>query len=161
MDSEQLPCARLSPGCPEISMETQPRPVPMELLPCGGDTSQWACDNCSGASGSGAGRVTCFWLESRTLKGEVSSADTRGKSISARHSGRDAQTSTGEHAQRANTVEADVVGAVMGKVEGAKGSLDGLRGQITEGSTDFPSCLHSGITWRTLKIVSPTLEFLI
>ena len=57
------------------------------------------CDNCSGASGSGAGRVLCFSLESRKLKGEVSRADTQGKSISDRHSGLDAQTSTGKHAQ--------------------------------------------------------------
>ena len=41
MDSEQLLGARLGPGCPEISMATQPRPVPMELLPCGGGISQW------------------------------------------------------------------------------------------------------------------------
>ena len=88
MDSEQLPWARLSPGCPETSTETQPRPVPTERLPWGGDTRQCACDNCSGASGSGAGRVTCFWLDSRALKGEVSRADTQGKSASARHSGR-------------------------------------------------------------------------
>lgn len=109
------------------------------------------CDNCSGASGSGAGRVPCLSLESRKLKGEVSHADTQGKSTSDRHSGLDAQTSTGKRAQWANNVEPDVMGAVMGevKVKGTKGALDGVRGQITEGSTDFPSWLHSGITWRT------------
>lgn len=150
MDSEQPLCARLSPRGPKISMATQPRPVPMQRLPCGGDTSPWTCDNCSGASGSGAGRVPCFLLESRKPKGEVSRADTQGKSTSDRHSGLDAQTSTGQHAQWANNEEADVVGEVTGevKVKGAKGALDGVRAQITEGSTDFPSWLHSGITWR-------------
>lgn len=88
MDSKQPLCARLSPGCPEISMAAQPRPVPMQRLPCGGAQAPWTCDNCSGASGSGAGEGAVLLAgEQEAERRSEPRRPPRGKSTSDRHSG--------------------------------------------------------------------------